>query len=727
MLRIDQIYVLNLKARREKKDRISELLLKEGLCVPIKFVEAFDFRNLDVNLLHYFLLEQKCKIYTKWKTTEASNFQGFNFSSWDNREVKSPEVGYTLSHLHLWKEIVAKNETALILEDDAFWASGKLKEFITNSLPKCPETDVLYLGRNKVSNEEEEAVDGEGLFVNPAFSYNTHSYIIGKEGASKLLSSKILENLVTPDEFLTACWTKHRRKDFSEVFPPILKALSSNLNKFQVWQESLPQGYSSDIEKDASYANLYGKKIYCYTVADNALNEGLEKHIRTALANEVPLKILGLNSPWGGGDMVNDPGGGQKINLLIPELEKLKKDPNAIVLFVDGYDVLFLDSLDRIVSSFLSKNVPTLFAAEKTCWPDRSLASKYPKSPYGYRFLNSGTFVGYAKDLSKITERAKEDGLPNIADDQLYYTLELLNGRYRDLISLDYKCEIFQCLGHSYEDVKVENGRLHNTVTNTRPLIAHGNSSKEKFWALSNYLTKNWSLNFPFSAVGKLRDYPVVYISLYCVSDLANADWGRFFKYVNNLNFPKSNIILHIEDSQGRLETIRNTIDSNEYKEVLYTATDKDELSIRNQIFKESLKYDYDYHFYIENLCLLKNPETLNELIKTNKNVVAPVLRETIRGEVSNQANFWGAFSSDGYYKQSDNYFDILERKDKKCWTVPFVGACYLIKRKIIEDYPNPYTGNKDLDLAFVKNLGYKRVLFHADNRHDYGIINWRY
>ena len=101
-------------------------------------------------------------------------------------------------------------------------------------------------------------------------------------------------------------------------------------------------------------------------------------------------------------------------------------------------------------------------------------------------------------------------------------------------------------LGHSYEDVKVENGRLHNTVTNTRPLIAHGNSSKEKFWALYNYLTKNWSLNFPFSAVGKLRDYPVVYISLYCVSDLANADWGRFFKYVNNLNFPKSSVAIFL-------------------------------------------------------------------------------------------------------------------------------------------------------------------------------------
>ena len=403
MLSINRIYVLNLKARREKKDRISKLLLEEGLCVPIKFVEAFDFRNIDVNLLQHWLLEQKCKVYPKWKTSETSSFQGFNFSGWDNREVRSPEIGCTLSHLHLWKEIVSKNETALILEDDAFWHSGELKKFITKSLPKCPDTDVLYLGRNKVSKNKEEPVDGEELFVKPAFSYNTHAYIIGKEGASKLLSTKILENLVTPDEFLAACWTKHRRKDFSEVFTPVIKALSSNLGKFEIWQQALPQGYSSDIEKDTSCVSLYKKNIYCYTVADNALNEGLEKHIRTSVANEIPLKILGLDSPWGGGDMVSDPGGGQKINLLIPELEKLKKDPNAIVLFVDGYDILFLDSLKRIVELFLSKNIPTLFAAEQSCWPDRSLANRYPESPYHYRYLNSGSFIGYAKDLSKIT------------------------------------------------------------------------------------------------------------------------------------------------------------------------------------------------------------------------------------------------------------------------------------------------------------------------------------
>ena len=724
---IDRVYVLNLKGRREKKDRISDLLFEESLGIPIKFIEAFDLRYLDINLLHFLLQEQGCKVYPRWKTEKFEVVEGFNFIDWDNREITSGEIGCSLSHIHIWKNASSKHENVLILEDDAFWRTGELKKFITESLPKCPETDILYLGRNKVSKKEEPHVDEGKLFVSPSLSYNTHSYIITHSGASKLLSLKPHENIIPSDEFLAASWTKHRRSDIRQVFPPSLKALSSDQSKFEIWQQSLPSGYNSDIERKSAYASLYGKKIYCFTAADNALNEGLEKNLVTAKNNNVSLKILGLNSPWGGGDMVSDPGGGQKINLLIPELENLKNDPDAIVLFVDGYDVLFLDSLDRIVSLFLSKNAPILFSAEKSCWPDKSLANKYPKSPYEYRFLNSGTFIGYAKDLCKVTQRAKDENLPNIADDQLYYTLEFLNGKHRDLISLDYKCEIFQCLGWSYGDVEIENNRLHNAVTNTRPMIAHGNSNKENFWYLSNYLTEDWNKGSPFSPIGMIKDDPIIYISLYCVANLSEANWNTFFNHIKNLNYPKHKIILHIEDSQGRLQTIKEPIDAKEYREVFYTATKVNESEVRNEIFKESLNHNYDYHFYIENLCLLENPETLNELIKTNKNVVAPVLREIIKGEESPQCNFWGAFSESGYYKQSDNYFDILDRKDKKCWTVPFVGACYLIKRKIIEDYPNPYKGGKDLDLSFVKNLGYKRVLFHADNRHNYGIINWKY
>ena len=103
-----------------------------------------------------------------------------------------------------------------------------------------------------------------------------------------------------------------------------------------------------------------------------------------------------------------------------------------------------------------------------------------------YKYLNSGNFIGYASDVYKILTRAERENLPNIYDDQLYYSHEFLTGKYKDLMSLDYKCEIFQCLAWSYDDVEIVDKRIYNKITKTKPLIAHGNSGKEKFWKLSN-------------------------------------------------------------------------------------------------------------------------------------------------------------------------------------------------------------------------------------------------
>jgi hypothetical protein len=49
----------------------------------------------------------------------------------------------------------------------------------------------------------------------------------------------------------------------------------------------------------------------------------------------------------------------------------------------------------------------------------QTLKEKYPAVDAGYRFLNSGGFIGYAKDLYGIvSEKPVED----TDDDQLYYT-----------------------------------------------------------------------------------------------------------------------------------------------------------------------------------------------------------------------------------------------------------------------------------------------------------------
>ncbi len=80
--------------------------------------------------------------------------------------------------------------------------------------------------------------------------------------------------------------------------------------------------------------------------------------------------------------------------LLLNYLEGV--DPDEIILFTDGYDTLFLTGEEEILGKFHTFETPLVFTAEKNCWPDLSLAHRFPESPTISRYLNSGGFIGYA-------------------------------------------------------------------------------------------------------------------------------------------------------------------------------------------------------------------------------------------------------------------------------------------------------------------------------------------
>ena len=133
--------------------------------------------------------------------------------------------------------------------------------------------------------------------------------------------------------------------------------------------------------------------------------------------------MLGLEKDWTGGNVpkLENPGGGQKINLLKPYLGQLEDDD--ILVFIDGYDVVFTGAIEEALRRFNEEfSMDVVFSAEKSCWPDSGLANKYPTTSSEYKFLNSGTFMGKVSELKKITEEPIED----TDDDQLYYTLKLL-------------------------------------------------------------------------------------------------------------------------------------------------------------------------------------------------------------------------------------------------------------------------------------------------------------
>ena len=90
---VDKIYVINLKKRPNKKESISKRLLLEGLGAPIEFVEAFDLRFVDRNLLDYWLKEQGFATYKNWKTEASTPYEGYTFDDWDKRGITNAEIG----------------------------------------------------------------------------------------------------------------------------------------------------------------------------------------------------------------------------------------------------------------------------------------------------------------------------------------------------------------------------------------------------------------------------------------------------------------------------------------------------------------------------------------------------------------------------------------------------------------------------------------------------------
>ena len=245
-------------------------------------------------------------------------------------------------------------------------------------------------------------------------------------------------------------------------------------------------------------------------------NDQLKQFKESCKINNVPYKILGLNTIWKGGDMTNGTGGGQKVNLLKEELEKWgnKQLKSTIVLFSDSYDVIVLSSAYEIMEKYIQffKN-RIVFSTEKCCWPNPSLEKYYPITESNYKYLNSGGFIGNAYEIYNMI---KNIPIKDSDDDQLYYTkiflftpfliqnewigqlpLRIFDAKRcnNNSMILDYTCEIFQTLNEALDDIIIEKNRIKNIKQDTYPCIIHGNGPKH----IKNYLNElNNTLFTPF-------------------------------------------------------------------------------------------------------------------------------------------------------------------------------------------------------------------------------------
>jgi glycosyl transferase family 25 len=245
-----QIYVINLKRRIDRKNKMKTILQKYNLFGNSKFITAIDGE--------YELDNYNFTVIDNW------------FDPFKNRKIKKGEIATTLSHYAVWKKIVDENiSMALILEDDVEFSDNieNMLDYLNEYVKKNPELDGCYLGRNPLNNVlnlGDEVIINDYL-LKAKSSYNNHAYILTYNGAKKLINTPIINNILPIDEFFSIMFDNdYPFKQYSvhfESFPKLLVYALKNSIAFQNDDYSSAEESSFFFEKIPQIDQLYRRRF----------------------------------------------------------------------------------------------------------------------------------------------------------------------------------------------------------------------------------------------------------------------------------------------------------------------------------------------------------------------------------------------------------------------------------------------------------------------------------
>ncbi|MCJ8746058.1 hypothetical protein PDJAM_G00137530 [Pangasius djambal] len=239
----DEVFMINLQRRSDRRDRMLRALRVQG--IDCKIVAAVDGKAMNVSEIHSMGIHM---------------LPGYS-DPYHGRPLTKGELGCFLSHYNIWKEIAERGlKTSLVIEDDLrfeIFFKRRLKNLMSEVEREGLDWDLIYIGRKRMQvDHPEKAVPNIHNLVEADYSYWTLGYMMSLQGAKKLLRAEPLSKMLPVDEFLPVMFNKHPVTDYMEQFETRdLKAFSAEPLLVFPTHYTGEQGYISDTETSTVWDN----------------------------------------------------------------------------------------------------------------------------------------------------------------------------------------------------------------------------------------------------------------------------------------------------------------------------------------------------------------------------------------------------------------------------------------------------------------------------------------
>ncbi|XP_056133072.1 LOW QUALITY PROTEIN: procollagen galactosyltransferase 2 [Lampris incognitus] len=194
----DEIFLINLKRRVERRTRMLKTMASLGLLITL--TDAVDGKALNTSQLQALGIE----MMPDYK------------DPYSGRVLTRGEIGCFLSHHSTWIQVVERGlQSILVLEDDVRLEprfKRRLKAIMDDIEKAQLDWDLIYVGRKRMQvAQPERSVDGVNNLVVADYSYWTLGYALSQQGARKLLAAEPFTRMLPVDEFLPVMFNKHHQ------------------------------------------------------------------------------------------------------------------------------------------------------------------------------------------------------------------------------------------------------------------------------------------------------------------------------------------------------------------------------------------------------------------------------------------------------------------------------------------------------------------------------------